>query len=259
MERRDGFGTEDEVAVVVGAAGATGSVVTRRLRRRGLTVIAVGRDRDALSALAADLGGGVESCVADISDNDAVEAIRTAITDRTVRLALLAAGLPVRGSVETIDPDLLAVGAQVKMGGVVRLLHAVRDGLVAGSRFAAIAGTLGLEPGANEAGPGAVNAGLINLMAQIALNYGPRGVTVHTLVPGPMDTPRLRAIAGTIAEERGVAFDEVWASYEAKTSLGRLPTVEEVGWAVERLLDPEADILHGTVLHLDAGGLKRPG
>ncbi len=35
---------------------------------------------------------------------------------------------------------------------------------------------------------------------------------------------------------------------------GRLPTADELAWAVELLLDPEADLLHGSVLYLDAGG-----
>ena len=35
---------------------------------------------------------------------------------------------------------------------------------------------------------------------------------------------------------------------------GELPTADELAWAVEVLLDPEADILHGSVLYLDAGG-----
>lgn len=242
-------------AVVVGATGAVGSVLTARLAGRGMEVVAVGRSADALDALAGSVEGTVIPCAADIAGNDSIGAI-TAALPGPVRLAVLAAGLPVRGSVEAIDPDLLAVGADTKMGGVLRLLHAVRDHLSAGSRFAAIAGTLGIEPGPSEAGPGAINAGLINLMKQISLVYGPRGITVHTLVPGPMDTPRLRAIATAIAEERGVPFDEVWAEYGAKVSLGRLPRVEEVAWAVELLLAPEADILHGTVLHLDAGGLR---
>ena len=30
--------------------------------------------------------------------------------------------------------------------------------------------------------------------------------------------------------------------------------VGELAWAVELLLDPEADLLHGSVLYLDAGG-----
>jgi len=247
-----------EVAVIVGATGSVGSELVRRLAGRELAVVAVGRGREALVALADEVGDLVEPCVADIADDSAMDAIRAAVGDRPVRLALLCAGLPVRGSVVSIEPGLLAVGTDVKVGGTVRLFQAVRDRLGPGSRFAAIAGTLGIEPGASEAGPGAVNAALLNLMKQISHNSADRGFTVHSLVPGPMDTPRLRNIATAIAEEEGVPFDEVWARYEGRTSLGRLPTVAQVAWAVELLLDPEADILHGTVLHLDAGGLRGP-
>lgn len=248
-------GAED--VVVVGATGAVGSALVGSMAARGFRVVAVARDATALGELASSVEGDVVPCPADIADNASIEAIRGALRGK-VRMAVLAAGLPVRGSVETIDPDLLAVGAQVKMGGVVRLLHAVRGSMGAGSRFVAVAGTLGLEPGRDEAGPGGINAGLVNLMKQVSLNHGVDGITVHTLVPGPMDTPRLRRIAASIAEERGVPVEDVWAEYEAKVPLGRLPRVEEVVWAVRLLLDPEADVLHGTVLHLDAGGLRSP-
>ena len=248
---------EREDAVVVGATGTVGAALVRALAARGMRVVAVARDADALAALAAGVDGDVVPCAADIGSNTATDAIRSALRGR-VRMAVLAAGLPVTGSVETVDPDLLAAGAQVKMAGVLRLLHAVREAMGPGSRFVAIAGTLGLEPGRDEAGPGGVNAGLVNLMKQVALNHGSDGITVHTLVPGPMDTPRLRRIAERIAAERSRPVDEVWNEYEAKVPLGRLPRVDELVWAVEMLLAPEADILHGTVLHLDAGGLRSP-
>ena len=169
-------------------------------------------------------------------------------------MAVFAAGLPVRGSADTIDPDALAAGANIKVGGLLRLLHAVRDHFGPGSRFVTFAGSLGLEPRAHEAGPGAVNAAVFNLMRQISLLYGPRGVTTHTLSPGPADTPRLRRIVAAVAAERGAAEEEVWQEYVAQNSLGRLPTAGELAWAVELLLDPEADLLHGSVLYLDAGG-----
>jgi hypothetical protein len=51
-----------------------------------------------------------------------------------------------------------------------------------------------------------------------------------------------------------VAEEDVWQEYVAQNSLGRLPTASELAWAVEMLLDPEADVLHGSVLFLDAGG-----
>ena len=247
-----------EITVVVGATGAIGQAVVRRLTRRGLPVLAVARGKDDLDELAAahDL---VTPCPADIGSNDAIGAIGAAVAglggaDGTVRMAVFAAGLPVRGSADSIDPDVLAAGSNIKAGGLLRLLHAVRDRLVPGSRFVTFAGSLGLEPRAHEAGPGAVNAAVFNLMRQISLLYGPRGVTTHTLSPGPADTPRLRRIVAAVAAERGAAEEDVWQEYVAQNSLGRLPTADELAWAVEMLLDPEAGILHGSVLYLDAGG-----
>ncbi len=244
--------TTPEQAVVVGATGAIGQAVVSRLTRRGLRILAVARSKADLDELASgsDL---ITPCPADIGSNDAIAAIGSALTG-PVRMAVFAAGLPVRGSADTIDPDALAAGANIKVGGLLRLLHAVRDQLVPGSRFVTFAGSLGLEPRAHEAGPGAVNAAVFNLMRQISLLYGPRGVTTHTLSPGPADTPRLRRIVAAVAAERGTAEQDVWQEYVAQNSLGRLPTAGELAWAVELLLDPEADVLHGSVLYLDAGG-----
>ncbi len=254
MSKPEGRGhvTAPGQAVVVGATGTIGQAVVRRLTRRGLPVLAVARGQADLDELASasDL---VTACPADIGSNEAIQVIGSALTG-SVRMAVFAAGLPVRGSADTIDPDALAIGSNIKVGGLLRLLHAVRDRLGPGSRLVTFAGSLGLEPRAHEAGPGAVNAAVFNLMRQISLLYGPRGVTTHTLSPGPADTPRLRRIVAAVAAERGAAEEDVWQEYVAQNSLGRLPTADELAWAVELLLDPEADLLHGSVLYLDAGG-----
>lgn len=237
--------------VVVGASGAMGTAITARLAAGGHTVLAVGRDADALTKLAAD-HPGVRPCVADIGVNDSIAILRDSL-DGPVRIAVFAAGLPVRGSADTMDPDGLGAAVNLKAGGVLRLLHAVRDRLEPGSRFVAIAGSLGLEPGPLDAGPGTANAAVFNLMRQISALYGPRGVTTHTIAPGPIDTPRLASIIASQARERGVDEAEVRAGYLAKTSLGRLPTLDEIAWTVETLLQPEASALHGGVITVDGG------
>ena len=61
----------------------------------------------------------------------------------------------------------------------------LRDLLGPGSRFMAVAGSLGFEPGPHDAAPGTANAALVNLMRQISRLLGPRGVVVHTIAPGP--------------------------------------------------------------------------
>ncbi len=242
------------LCVVVGATGAVGRPVTERLVARGMRVLAVGRGADALAELAADVPG-VRTLEADVGDDSAEAAIREAV-DEPVRMAVFAAGLPIAGSVETVSPSDLARSADIKLGGLLRLVRAVDARLVPGSRIVMFAGTLGLEPKPTSAGPGAINAGVLNLMRQLGDVYGPRGVTTHTLSPGPTDSPRLRALVQRAADERGISFEEQWQSYAAGTSLGRLPTVDQLAWAVALLLDPEADVMHGGVLNLDAGGQR---
>ena len=108
-------------------------------------MIAIARRADDLDKLAAS-NELIVPCVADIADDSAIEAIAS-LVDAPVRMAVFAAGLPVRGSADTIAPGDFGIGANIKVGGLVRLLHAVRDHLVPGSRFVTIAGSLGLKPG----------------------------------------------------------------------------------------------------------------
>lgn len=239
------------MCVVVGATGAMGAVITGRLAARGYRVLAVARSADELEKLAAD-NDRIVGCPADIGRDEAVVQISERL-EGPVRLAVFAAGLPGKGSADSIAPSALATAANVKVAGPVRLLHAVRDHFIEGSRFVSIAGSLGLEPGPLDAGPGTANAALLNLMHQISELYGPRGVTVHTIAPGPIDTPRLRKFVDTESAETGRPRSEIWDRYHNKTSLGRLPTLDEIGWLVEILLEPAAAVLHGSVLNADGG------
>jgi NAD(P)-dependent dehydrogenase (short-subunit alcohol dehydrogenase family) len=242
-----------ELCVVVGATGAVGEAVVRRLAGSGHRVLAVARSSDALARLEA-LVPGVATHAADLADDAATDSLRSAI-DAPVRLAVFAAGLAVTGSLDTIEPSALARAVDLKVGGTTRLLHAVKDRLAEDARFVSIAGSLGFEPGPMDAGPGTVNAALVNLMKQISLLYGPRGLVSVTIAPGPLDTPRLRAVATRRAQESGRSVGEAWDDYVARTATGSLPTADDVAWLVEILLAPQARALHGSVLHPDGGAL----
>lgn len=238
-------------AVVVGATGAVGGAIARRLRSEGLSLVAVARD-EALLKEQYDGDRGVRICPADIAADDAIATLRAAL-DGTVRIAVLAAGLPIAGSLETLDLATIPQGAQVKLGGLLRLWHAVGPHLGAGSRLVALGGHYAFEPVPHAPLAGMVNAALANLVRQLATVCGPRGLTVHLVSPGALDTPRLRRIAADGAARRGVDVEAVLDEYRAASPLGRLTTLDEVAWAVATLLAPEAAALHGSTLQLDAG------
>jgi NAD(P)-dependent dehydrogenase (short-subunit alcohol dehydrogenase family) len=235
-------------AVVVGASGALGSAIADRLRGEGLHVVAVARTPPS------DDGW----CAADIGSDDAVAAIGAAVADAPgpVRMVVQAAGLPAAGPLERIEPDALGRAVALKCGGLLRLVRAVDDRLADGSRIVALGGHFGVEPAPYACAAGVTNAGLANLVRQLSVAYGPRGVTAHLVAPGPADTPRLRGLSQDAADRRGVPLDEVLAERAAESPLGRLVTPGEVAWAVGTLLDPHAGALAGSTLSLDVGARR---
>jgi NAD(P)-dependent dehydrogenase (short-subunit alcohol dehydrogenase family) len=245
-------------AVVVGATGAVGGAIARRLRAAGLDVVAVARDADTLAKLA-DEDPGMRPCPADIGTDAGQAAIAAAVaTDSAgpVRMVVQATGLPQTGPLARVDPDALGTVVALKLGGLLRLVRAVDDRLEPGSRIVAIGGHFGSEPDPQACAAGVTNAALANLVRQLADSYGPRAVTAHLVAPGPLDTSRLRGIASSAAQARGVSVEDVLAEYRAHSPLGRLTTTDEVAWAVAQLLAPEAAALHGSTLALDSGARR---
>lgn len=240
-----------EIAVLVGATGAFGSAIGRRLLGAGLGVVAVARSADSLQALATEQPG-IRPCLADIAEDAASDAIRAAI-DKPVRMVVHGPGVAVAGGILTAPTASMVDAVNIKVGGLLRLVRAVDDRLTAGSRIVAIGGHYGLEPTAYAAAAGVANAALLNVVRQLSLAYGARGITAHTIVPGPADTERLHRVAASRAEQRGCSAAEVLDELRAESSLGALTTPEQVAWAITLLLAPEADAMTGSALMLDAG------
>lgn len=235
-------------AVVVGASGALGSAIADRLATDGLHVVAVARTPPA----------GPGWCAADIGSDDAVPAVASAVADAPapVRMVVQAAGLPAAGPLDRIEPDALGRAVALKCGGLLRLVRAVDDRLAEGSRIVALGGHFGIEPAPYACAAGVTNAALANLVRQLSVAYGPRGVTAHLVAPGPADTPRLRGLSQDAADARGVTLDDVLAERAAESPLGRLVTPGDVAWAVATLLDPHAAALAGSTLSLDVGARR---
>jgi NAD(P)-dependent dehydrogenase (short-subunit alcohol dehydrogenase family) len=242
-----------EYAVVAGATGALGTAIVERLRVAGLTVIAIARSADDLDVMTA-ADDGIVALQGDLADDGLTEAVATTL-DGPVRILVQAAGLPGSGNVETITGAEIAIGIDTKIGGLVRLIRGVEDRLVEGSRIVVLGGHYGFEPSPAAPLAGMANAALGNFVRTLADHWGPKGVTVHLIAPGPVESPRMAGIAQRTADRRGdgTTAEHVLDEYRAGSPLGRLTSIDEVAWAVGLLLAPEASGLHGSTLSLDLG------
>lgn len=246
--------SSQEIAVVVGATGAMGTVIAQRLAATGLRVIAVARSADALQSLTLS-ASGIEACVADISSDTAIDRIRASI-DAPVRMVIQGAGVATAGGVLSAPTSAVVDAVNIKVGGMLRLVRAADGHLVRGSRLVAIGGHYGFEPSAYAATAGVANAALANLVRQLSWAYGERGITAHLVAPGPADTARLHRVAADRGAKTGTSASAVLEEMRAESAIGAFTTVEQIAWAMTMLLAPEADAMAGSTLFMDAGRRK---
>lgn len=238
--------------VVAGATGAIGQVVVDRLVSEGHRVIGLARRAEPLQRLA-DRHEQVTACPVDLSTDKAVGVIADALAGASVRMAVHLAAAPLGGDILTVPAEVVVTAIEVKVNGLLRLARAVEPVLTAGSRIVAVGGNLAFDPVPTASTAGIANAAQANVIRQLSRALGPRGVTCHTVAPGPVETDRWRGMAADQAAQEGVSVDAVRARAVADSPLGQLTSPEQVAWAIARLADAEAATLTGSTLLLDGG------
>ena len=176
------------LAVVTGASSGIGEATARELARRGYLTVLVARRQERLEPLAAELGGEFE--LADVSDRASVERAAAAILERHPRIDLLVnnAGIPGRGDFLDLDPERIEAVIRTNYLGGVWMVRALEAGLQPGSHVVnvvSVAGTVAYGP----AGPYAASKhAQLAFSRSLAGSLAPRGVRVHAVLPGFVET-----------------------------------------------------------------------
>jgi uncharacterized protein len=178
------------VAVVTGASSGIGEAIARQLAGRGWKTVLLARREERLRALAEELGGEFEVC--DVSDREAVDRVAAAVSERHPQLHLLVnnAGIAGRAGFLAIDPEHLERVLRVNYLGGVWCLRAFLRALEAGRPsdvvdIVSVAGTVAYPP----SGPySASKSAQLAFSRAAAAELRPRGVRVHTVNPGFVET-----------------------------------------------------------------------
>lgn len=89
----------------------------------------------------------------------------------------------------------------------------------------------------------------------LAAELAPLGITVNNVLPGSIDTTRLRTTMASIAERTGRTNEQVERTTLAKIPAGRLGTPADIGAVVAFLASPAASYVTGVNLLVDGGRL----
>ncbi|MFC4296250.1 SDR family NAD(P)-dependent oxidoreductase [Novosphingobium tardum] len=96
-----------------------------------------------------------------------------------------------------------------------------------------------------------IKAALITYSAQLSQAWGPKGIRVNTVSPGPV------WFEGGNWDDVKKGAPDMYASFEQACALKRLGTAEDVARAMVFLASPAAEWITGTNLIVDGGYTKR--
>jgi NAD(P)-dependent dehydrogenase (short-subunit alcohol dehydrogenase family) len=230
-------------ALVTGGTAGIGPESARLLAGAGATVIITGRSADRGAAAARELGAGVRFVAADLSDLDSVESLARQCGEVDV-VVNNAASFP--GAL-TVEQDVASFEStfDTNVRGAYFLVAALAPGMLRRGRGSIVNVTSMVAfkgiPGASSYS--ASKAALESLTRTWAAEFGPNGVRVNSVAPGPTATPGVAAEWGDTNDELGRALP-----------LGRTANPAEIAQAVLFLASPRSSFITGSTLHADGGG-----
>ena len=240
-----------KVALVTGGSRGIGAAIARALADDGADVaISYSASPDKAKAVVNDLsakGVRAHAFKADQANPQEVSALVKSVVERFGHLDILVnnAGVFATGQVHDRANNLSELDHlfAVNVGGVASAVRAAAPLMSEGGRIISIGSVVGERspfPGIGDYS--ATKAAVLGYTRGWARDFGPRGITVNNVQPGPIDTDMNPAGNGDFS-----------AAQSAATALGRYGKPEEVAAAVAFLASPAAAYITGTTLTVDGG------
>lgn len=252
-------------ALVTGASKGIGFSTARMLAAEGCSVVVNARDAGRLDraarAIADETGGRVLAVAGDMSEEQPTKDV----VDRTVGelggidILVTCAGSSPGGLLTELKEDDWLGSMRLKFLGYVRSVrHVIPHMQEQGSgSIVLVVGNDGLKASYWEITAGAANAADINFASSIAEQYGPYGVRVNTVNPGPVATDRWDGLEKAFARDMQVTQARAHELALASLPLRRICTPEEVATVVTFLASPLASYVNGAHIPVD-GGQRKP-
>ncbi|MDZ5619491.1 SDR family NAD(P)-dependent oxidoreductase [Nocardioides bizhenqiangii] len=256
----------DKVAVVTGASQGIGLATALTLRAEGAAVVAVSRSRS--PRLEAALDDSLVHVPADLASIDGPGRAVAAAVERFGRLDVLVnnVGGPPPGvtmprfSFDLLDDADWAAMLDFNLLSAVRAVRAALPHLLErGGSIVNVSSTHAHVPSAINVDYGAAKAGLGNLTQALSEEYGPRGVRVNTVTPGPVrtwwwtkDGGAADVLAAATGHDRDTVLDQAAPDLMSLTT-GRLIEPQEVADVIALLASPRSASTTGSDFVVDAG------
>ena len=252
-------------ALVCGGSSGLGRAVAEALAAEGVHVALLSRDAAKLQVVAdainATATGKAVVVVADLADHAGLlAAVDTAegLLGGPINILLNNTGGPPPSGVAGLEPELWRAQFESMVLSVFRLTDRVLPAMRAAGwgRILNVASSTVVEPSAALGVSNTLRAGVAAWAKTLASEVAADGVTVNTLLPGRIDTPRIQQLDQANADRTGVTPRQAQAKSVESIPVGRLGDPAEFGAVAAFLASPKAAYVTGSLIRIDGGAIR---
>ena len=247
------FALHGRTALITGASSGLGAHFARLLASQGAKVALAARRLDRLEGMAAEIeaaGGTALAVACDVTDEASVVDAVAHASAKLGTLDILVNNSGVTGRkpfLEGTAEDWDGVLNTNLRGAFLMCREFARAAIAAGQggRIVNVTSVLGLRTIKGVVPYSASKAGLIHMTSALAMELGPKGITVNALAPGYVETDLNRSFLQGPAGAR----------IAGRVPLGRLGQPEDLDGALLLLTSEAGRFITGVVLPVDGGHL----
>lgn len=185
-----------KTVLITGGTAGIGLAATKLFLQNGWQVMMVARNADKGTAvkteLAAEFGAAIDFCQVDVSDEKSVAALHDFAVERfgTIDTLVNDAGIVVKGRLHETSLDDWERVFAVNVRGTFLISKAFLPDMIAShaGTIVNIASVSGMAGDYAMTAYNATKGAIINMTRAMAMDYGPLGIRVNSISPGPTNT-----------------------------------------------------------------------
>ncbi len=255
---------KNKVFLVAASSSGLGFGVARELSKNGaITCIASRTKKDieeAAKQLRKETGNEVYASIFDATSTSSIISWVNDVYNKYGRIdgLLVNAGGPPKGMFEELSDEDWLKGFELTLMSAVRLIREVLEPMKksGGGSILTVTSTAVKEPIDVLLLSNVFRSGVTSLVKSLSKDLAKYHIRVNNLIPGRINTERLKALDTIIAKKEGISLQEAQAATQSQISLGRYGTIEEFGKAGAFLLSDAASYITGSSLVIDGGLTK---
>jgi 3-oxoacyl-[acyl-carrier protein] reductase len=257
------LGLKGKVAMVAGASRGLGFAVAEALAREGAIVSMSSTSLASIDAAAKRLssnGSTVLGMTVDVRNGDQIAAWAQKTVERFGGIDLLFTngGGPPSGAAISFDDAAWQNAVDLLLFSALRMVRAAVPSMTqrgGGSILMSTSASV-KEPIPNLGLSTVLRASVSALSKTLALELGPDKIRVNQIIPGRIDTDRVKSLDEIAAKKQGITTEQAKAKSMGTIPMGRYGDAAEYGRVAAFILSDAAAYMTGATVQVDGGLIK---